>query len=172
MNKPTNNIRLNRIISAVLDQFIMTCIMMLVMTPVFLVYFFYTETYDVKIEQGDYLLAVPACIGLAIYFCKDIFNGRSIARRMLSAQLIKSKTGEVAGPFSTFIRSLFILIWPLEFIMLIINPDRRLADFLLGTAHADYDPERKQVSNFRIKQLLTFLVALIFSYAFIAMNFE
>ena len=39
-----------------------------------------------------------AMFGFALYFCKDIFNGRSIAKRILNFQVVDNYTGESGKP--------------------------------------------------------------------------
>src|SRR5690349_21312936 len=58
--------------------------------------------------------------GFALYFCKDIINGRSIAKRILKLQLVDNKTGQVAGPIQCFIRNILCVLWPIEAIIAII----------------------------------------------------
>lgn len=48
-------------------------------------------------------------LGLALYFCKDIINGRSLAKRLLKLQVVDNTTGEVASPMQCFVRNLFVL---------------------------------------------------------------
>jgi uncharacterized RDD family membrane protein YckC len=89
---------------------------------------------------GGYLWL--ALIGLSLYYCKDSFNGRSLAKRIIGLQIIDSKTGEVASPLKCFARNLFMIIWPVEVIFVIIDPSRRLGDKLAGTSVVYYDPSR------------------------------
>lgn len=82
--------------------------------------------------------------GFAIYFCKDCINGRSIAKRILKLQVVDNSTGQVASPLKCFIRNIFIIIWPIEGIIALTNPSRRLGDRVAGTKIVVYDPKIEQ----------------------------
>ena len=81
--------------------------------------------------------------GFSAYFNKDIFHGRSPAKRILKMQVIDIKTGQVANPLKCLARNLTIVLWPLEVIFVLIDPKRRLGDKIAGT-RIDYveNPEK------------------------------
>lgn len=83
-------------------------------------------------------------IGFALYFCKDCINGRSIAKRILKLQIVDNSTGEVASPLKCLLRNLFIALWPLEVIAALINPNRRIGDWVAGTKLVSYDSTLEQ----------------------------
>lgn len=69
-----------------------------------------------------------------IYLNKDFLNGRSPAKRILGYQVLDRKTEEPASELQCFIRNLTIcLIWPIEVIVGLISPERRIGDFLANT---------------------------------------
>ena len=70
---------------------------------------------------------------LLIYFNKDIFNGRSIAKRIFKFQIIDLKTGKAASSIKCLQRNTTLFIWPIEIIFILINPERRLGDLIAGT---------------------------------------
>ncbi len=72
-------------------------------------------------------------IGFVIYFCKDSINSRSIAKRVLKLQVIDKSTGIEASPLQCFIRNILIPIWPIEVLVTLVSPNRRMGDFLAGT---------------------------------------
>ncbi|WP_345052542.1 hypothetical protein [Hymenobacter glaciei] len=72
-----------------------------------------------------------------IYANKDFLQGRSIAKRILGFVVVNRRTKSAASPLRCFIRNITILIWPIEVIMLLINPARRLGDYLAGTECVD-----------------------------------
>jgi len=84
-------------------------------------------------------LGYLSMLGFAIYFCKDCINGRSIAKRILKLQLVDNITGQVASPLKCFLRNIFIAIWPVEVIVALINPSRRLGDRVAGTKLVVFD---------------------------------
>lgn len=79
-------------------------------------------------------------LGFSVYFSKDCLNGRSIAKRILKFQVIDIQTGKVASPLRCLLRDLTIIIWPVELIIILINPARRIGDILAGTKIVSYFP--------------------------------
>jgi hypothetical protein len=104
-----------------------------------------------------------ALFGSALYVCKDSFNGRSIAKRILGTQVVSNKTGLPAPPLQCLLRNIFCLLWPVEFIVALVNPARRLGDRVAGTRLADYHTGTGQ-SKTRIWQVL---LSVVISYGFI-----
>ncbi len=98
--------------------------------------------------------------GPAIYFCKDCINGRSIAKRILKQQVVDNVTGTAASPLKCLVRNLFMVIWPVEVVMLLINPSRRPGDKVPGKSVVSIDPEIEQA---RVNYL-SVLVSLALSY--------
>jgi len=74
----------------------------------------------------------------AIWTAKDVFGGRSLAKRAVKLQLLKHKTEDVADPFLTLLRNLFSFAWPVEFVWALVNPERRLGDLVAGTKLISY----------------------------------
>jgi len=101
--------------------------------------------------------------GFAIYFCKDCINGRSIAKRLLKLQVVDNTTGQVASPLKCFIRNLFIIIWPIEGIIALVNPSRRLGDRVAGTKLIIFDPT---LENRKIN-IIQILISVVISYGLV-----
>lgn len=95
----------------------------------------------------DYLVEYAIVMILAVFLAKDVFNGQSFAKRTLRFQVLNNNTGEVATPLQTVVRNLTALIWPAEIIMMIINPSRRIGDYIANTRLERYSvlerPQRK-----------------------------
>ncbi len=69
-----------------------------------------------------------------IYLNKDFFNAKSPAKRTLGYQVINRKTEKPANELRCFIRNLTLFVaWPIEVIVGLINPERRIGDFLANT---------------------------------------
>jgi len=98
-------------------------------------------------------------IGFAIYFCKDCINGRSIAKRILKLQIVDNSTGEVASPLKCLLRNIFCVLWPLEVIAALINPSRRIGDWVAGTKLVSYDSTLEQPKINFGKVAITLLLA-------------
>lgn len=133
-----------RIGSMALDFFIMLAIFYI---PIWI--FFMIAAVNASDEPS--ILAQPQTSGgwtwmryypilfVAIYLCKDSFNGRSIAKRVFKTQIVEHATGKVASPLRCFVRNLFCFIWPIELIVVAVNPQRRIGDFVAGTKVVAYD---------------------------------
>ena len=135
-----------RLGTMVLDHFIMTMIAGIFFIPVMIGQF--ANAFKVTHEQTNsdmfgkmiYLMLV----GFAIYFCKDSINGRSIAKRILKLQIVDNNTGLVASPLKCLVRNLFCILWPIEAIVALINPSRRIGDRVAGTKLVIFDPVLEQ----------------------------
>src|SRR5689334_10141418 len=86
---------------------------------------------------------------VAIYLCKDCIGGRSIAKRVTNLKVIDNKTGEAASPLQCLVRNILIFIFPLEILVVLFSPQRRLGDRLAGTRVNYFEPwEPRNKINF------------------------
>ncbi len=151
-----------RLAAMLLDHFFMTMLATLFFIPGIISDF--SNAFRVSHEQvSPDILGGPwaylGMLGFALYFCKDIVNGRSLAKRLLKLQVVDNTTGEVASPMQCFVRNLFCIIWPVEVIIALSNTSRRLGDQVAGTKLVPYDPASEQ-PKFNIgKTLLPLAIA-------------
>jgi len=136
-----------RLGTMLLDHVFMTIIAMVFFLPTMISGF--SDAFKVSHEQTDFnFMEGPmkylSMFGFALYFCKDIINGRSIAKRILKLQVVDNKTGQVATPLQCFVRNIFCIIWPIEVIVAMSNTSRRLGDKVAGTKLVYYDPTLEQ----------------------------
>lgn len=146
-----------RLGSMIVDHFIMTMIAMLFFIPTMIDTF--SGAFTISHEQNvndDFRgpLFYIGLIGFALYFCKDCINGRSIAKRILKLQVVDNKTEQVASPLKCFVRNIFCIIWPIEVIVSLINPSRRIGDQVAGTKVVFYEPSIIEQPKVEIKKLL------------------
>ncbi|WP_421919821.1 RDD family protein [Marinifilum sp.] len=122
------NLRIRRIVSMLLDHFIMC---MIIVPPMIML----ATTGEGKTEGLDNKYGVFIFyFFIFIYLNKDFFQGKSIAKRILGYQIVDRKRCVTANEFQCFIRNLTICIaWPLEVIISLFNPQRRIGDFLANT---------------------------------------
>lgn len=124
-----------RLLSIFLDHFFMVIFSMLFFIPFFVDFF--RQLLEVTHEQKDIVFKTPLILigltGFSFYFAKDSINGRSIAKRITRLQVVNNATGEVASPLRCVVRNLTAIIWPVEILMTINIPSRRLGDFIAGT---------------------------------------
>jgi len=142
-----------RFATMALDHVIMSVISMIFFIPNMFASFShaFTVTHE-QISTWDFKISYFALIGITLYFCKDCFNGRSIAKRMLKLQVVDFKTGQVASPLQCLVRDLFCIIWPVEMIVALVNPSRRLGDYVAKTKLVYFDSVLVQ-PEFNIKKI-------------------
>jgi uncharacterized RDD family membrane protein YckC len=151
-----------RISAMLLDHIIMTIIVVVFFMPGVVAGF--VNAFKVTHEQTNPnfmagSLAYLSMLGFAIYFCKDCINGRSIAKRMLKLQVVDSTTGQVASPLKCFIRNIFIVLWPIEVIIALTNPSRRLGDRVAGTKLVKFDSTLEQPKINIVQILIPVVIA-------------
>ncbi len=99
----------------------------------------------------------------SLFFCKDIINeGQSIGKRIVGLRIINdnksNNKGKRVSNRNLILRNIFIFIWPLELLMIIINPEKRMADFKLKTKIIPCKTKNKLPIFSNVKQyLLTFV---------------
>lgn len=133
-----------RLATMVLDHVFMSFIAMIFYLPMFIsLIAFATSSMNEKIHPFAFahnLMTYTGIFGFLVYFLKDIFNGRSLAKRILKLQVVDNKTGQPASPLQCFVRDLFCIIWPVEFIVSMANTSRRIGDRVAGTRLVYFDP--------------------------------
>jgi uncharacterized RDD family membrane protein YckC len=132
-----------RLGAMLLDHFFVTMIAMLFFIPGMISGF--SDAFKVSHEQTNpnFMAGTSGYLGMvafALSFCKDILNGRSIAKRILKLQVVDNTTGQPASPLKCFIRNLLCVLWPIEVIVAMTNPERRLGDRIAGTKVIKFDP--------------------------------
>ncbi|WP_412983932.1 RDD family protein [Pontimicrobium sp. IMCC45349] len=135
-----------RIGSMLLDHIAMTFIAMIFFIPGMISGF--SAAFEINHEQTnpDIFggLSYVGLIGFTLYFCKDCINGRSIAKRALKLQVVENKSGNVASPIRCFVRNIFCILWPIEVIVTLASPSRRIGDMVAGTRVIPFNPELEQ----------------------------
>lgn len=64
---------------------------------------------------------------------KDIVNARSAAKRTYGFKVVDYGTKNPASGTQCMIRNITAFLWPIEAFLILINPKRRLGDFIAGT---------------------------------------
>lgn len=134
-SKPDAGIRLGAMI---LDHFAMTFVVGILSIPFFIGTIGSTLVSGLQATheqntQGPFDNLFLMLVPFTVYFCKDSFHGRSIAKRILKLQVVEHSTGQPASPIRCLVRNLSIMFWPIEVIATLANPERRLGDRLAGT---------------------------------------
>lgn len=164
-NKPDAGIRLGAMI---IDHFAMTFIVTFLAVPIYMLsmgsfIFSGLQATHEQNTQGPFDNLLLMLVPFAIYFCKDSFHGRSIAKRILKLQVVEHSTGQPASPIRCLVRNLLIAIWPIEVIVTLASPERRLGDRLAGTRVIKLDPVEKTNTKLNWGKIgLSFLGAMAF----------
>lgn len=150
-----------RILSMLLDHIIMTMVMMVFIVPFMMMDLF--KNFNDPHQPPTFLFSgvggYAMLFGFSLYFCKDIINGRSLAKRILKFQVLNHKTGLPASPLQCFVRNLFCVIWPVEFIVALFNSSRRIGDRVAGTRLVPYDATTEQPRVNVVYVILTILLS-------------
>lgn len=84
---------------------------------------------------------IPFSVLIMAMINKDFYNGKSVAKRIHGYQVIDNKTNGPASEMQCMTRNLTMIIWPLEGLIALFNPSRRLGDFIAGTKLIDSDKQ-------------------------------
>jgi hypothetical protein len=71
---------------------------------------------------------------------KDFFNGQSPIKRINGYQVVDVSTLQPANKIKCLVRNVTALLWPIEAIFALINPQRRIGDFIAGTKLIEIKP--------------------------------
>jgi uncharacterized RDD family membrane protein YckC len=152
-----------RVSSMLLDHFAMTFVAMIFAAPSIVSQSLDTVNgnhieADLDFFKGT--LGYVSLLGFAIYLCKDCVNGQSIAKRILKIQVVDNATEQPATPLKSLVRNVFCILWPVEVIITLINPSRRIGDRVADTKVIRYDSIIKR-PELNFTQIA---LALLFSY--------
>lgn len=166
----------NRLGSMILDHMIMTGIIMAFAVPFML--FGMIDMFELNHEPANFNIFGGALYGMllgyAVYFNKDILHGRSLGKRVIKLQVTDNKTGVAASPLQCFVRNMTIFLWPIEVLITLFSPARRLGDFIAGTRISAYiEPEVKpelQKGKMGVALLLGLLWTLLITSPFLYLS--
>ena len=122
-----SNPKIQRVLSMLLDHIIM-CI---VIAPIVILTIGLLLHFEESLNKVFIIILI--FLPYLVYFNKDFFNAKSPAKRILGYQIIDRKNNELASELQCFVRNLTIIAWPIEVIIGLINPERRIGDFLANT---------------------------------------
>lgn len=151
-----------RFLSVVIDHLIMSVIAICISAPAIIF----------ESEASNLLSEVLISVAFTMYFNKDVFYGRSIAKRILNLYVCDYKTNHIASPFKCFVRNLFGIIWFIDVIFLFTNGGRRLGDIVCNTVVREYTNEKVSHNNINIifTLVLSFTMILLFSHFFLSVT--
>lgn len=121
----------------------------------------------VMFEDGPGGLVYLSYLGFAIYLAKDCVQGRSPAKRLLELQVVKNSTGEPASPVRCVLRNFLCFLWPIEVLAALINPERKVGDYVAGTRLAPFN--KNHASNKIDFWQIALALALAYGFTYIFM---
>ena len=103
-------------------------------------------------------------IGILIYLNKDFVFGRSIAKRVFGLVVTDNKTNKPASSLKCFIRNLTIPLWPLEVLISLFAPKRRLGDLMANTRleRTDKAPWNSIIRDFKLIKTNMGMIQILF----------
>lgn len=155
-----------RINSTIIDLFFIGFLFM----PIGIVFMIF-EIITLPIFSSSLVTSWTLGYGIFIFLIlnKDFYSSRSIGKRILGYKVVNSK-GLAASKTQCLIRNITILLWPIEVAFLLINPNRRLGDFIAGTKIIESDKisnsstfEEIRTRNYNISVLWSLLSILFTS---------
>lgn len=127
--------------------------------PLVLVYFIFEHLY-----YAVFMISFIYCIVI----CKDLIYGQSFGKYKYKL-LIVDMNGNTPSLFKLIIRNIiFILIWPLEIIINMIHPERRLGDLICGTQLVISNEkifDRKSIFKGNLIWIFLIILLLFFSFS-------
>lgn len=132
--------RKNRLVTMLVDHVTMTFVIFVLEAPAMAMNFIHLAHARPALAQAFHI-GIYDLFCFSLYFNKDIFLGRSIAKRILGFQVVNHRTGLAAGPLRCLVRNLTIMLWPIEVIAALVNSNRRIGDYIAGTRLEVYDPK-------------------------------
>ena len=123
--------RKRRIVAFILDHFIMTFLI------VSLIFVFIGPSFFDNNDSGKTFSTIlfGLIFGFGIYFSKDSFRGISAGKWIMGIMVRNENNRNEIPSFSKlFMRNIFIIIWPIEFIVLALSDNKkRIGDILAKT---------------------------------------
>lgn len=106
---------------------------------------------------------ILGCVGYIYFLSKDFFGGQSLGKRLQKLQLVSLDGGQVSY-LRMVIRNLFLVVWPIELIIYLLNSGQRLGDILCKTTVVQATEENKQPIDTRKLLISIALVAVFCSF--------
>lgn len=105
-----------------------------------------------------------AIISFSFFLNKDIYFGKSFGKYFNSLRVVSARTGNAASPIQCAIRNLFLLIWPLEAIILFFSPEKRIGDIVAGTNVQETTELGHETKWQYIQAIISIVTSFIFVY--------
>jgi uncharacterized RDD family membrane protein YckC len=74
--------------------------------------------------SSEYIYVAFHSLPFVYLLCRDSFTGKSIGRYVAKISVVDKTSRETISPMKAFIRNLFLLVWPIELIVLLFKGER------------------------------------------------
>lgn len=126
---------------------------------------------DIDVFGGKFFYF--SLIGFALYLCKDAIDSRSPGKRILKTQVVNNSDGLPASPMKCMVRNIFCILSPIEVVVTLISPSRRIGDFVTGTKVMPFKKEttyKPDFSKIGLSIIVAYGIILAISSPFIVLN--
>ena len=146
-----------------------------IVIPLFLfvmIFYFSLNYYKIIIEYKlliyKLMFFLPSFLFYFLLLNKDNINAMSIGKRILGFKIVDYKTKKKATNFQCMLRNLTLLIWPIEIIISLINPKRRIGDYFANTEVINSNKKNIEsliieLNNKKEMSLKTIIVSVLYS---------
>ena len=85
------------------------------------------------VQDTSYYFFGWTAVVYGLFLNKDMLHGMSIGKTIAGFRVIVLKTGDTASPLRCLVRNLFLILGPVELVVLLYSENRRIGDFVAGT---------------------------------------
>jgi len=154
--QPQLSSRKRRIAAFLIDHFILTFIIVsgtfMVLGPKFI---------DGSASDFGEKLMICIPLGLFIYFAKDSYKGASIGKWIMGIMVRDDKDSNSTPSFGRlFLRNLLLVIWPIEFVIMASNDDKKRLGDKVAKTYVIKNPAKKSALA-KVLTLLAFGITFI-----------
>jgi uncharacterized RDD family membrane protein YckC len=146
----------NRILSAIIDQ------ISLVVASI--IFFSIGEEFGSTPQEINRITLNTAILLFSFFLNKDIYFGKSVGKHFTGLMVVSVRTGNPASPIQCSVRNLFILLWPLEALVLLLSPKRRIGDLVAGTMVQESTEIGHEMTRQYLQAILTVVASFIVVY--------
>ncbi|RKS42522.1 putative RDD family membrane protein YckC [Gillisia mitskevichiae] len=113
--------RKRRLVALIIDYYVITFLL------VSIIFLLLGPNFIEREDDFPFLLAIISIpLGLILYFGKDSVNGISFGKWIMGI-VVRKESSSVESPslINLFVRNITLLIWPLEFIVIVFNKNKQ-----------------------------------------------